>query len=68
MSVEGFWPPSGGPEFDQGSDLRVLVLVFGHAGGGQLDGVNLKFETRPREEVSRHVDAFLVLNDKVEFH
>ena len=67
MSVEGVWPPSCGPKFDEGSDLGVLVLAFSNAGGGQLNGVNLKFESGLGEEVSMYVDAFLVLNDKVKF-
>ena len=45
----------------------VLVLAFSNAGGGQLNGVNLKFESGLGEEVSMYVDAFLVLNDKVKF-
>ena len=59
------WPTTGRLEFDEGPDFWVLVLVVSHAGGGQVDGVHLKFESRPGEKVCRHVDAFLVLNDEI---
>ena len=66
VAAEVVWPTTRSPEFDEGPDFWVLVLVVSHAGGGQVDGVNLKFESRPGEKVGRHVDAFLVLNDEIE--
>ena len=29
--------------------------------------MNFEFKAGPREEISRHIDAFLVLDDKIEF-
>ena len=34
VAVEVVGPSSRSPEFDESPDLRVLVLLFGHAGGG----------------------------------
>ena len=45
VAVEVVRPTTRSPEFDEGPDFWVLVLVVSHAGGGQVDGVNLKFES-----------------------
>ena len=67
VAVEGVWLTSRCSEFNESPDFGVLILVLRHACGGQLDGMNYKLKTRPREEISRHVDAFLVLDDKIKF-
>ena len=67
VTVKVVWPSTCGPKLNESPDFRVPILVVRHAGGREVDGMNFKFKSRTREKISRHVDAFLVLDHEVEF-
>ena len=60
-------PLSCGSERLERLDLKVQTLLVCQVTSGKLYGLNLKIQSGSREKISRHVDALLVLNDKVEF-
>ena len=67
MTVKVVWPSTRGPKFDESPDLLVPILVVRHAGGREVDGMNFEFKSRTGKKISRHVNAFLVLNHENEF-